>query len=53
MFLVGNYNRAAIKVTSISEKEYARLRKESQLQTIPVTKVKESTLTVTLLNTRS
>lgn len=52
-FLVGNYNRAAIKVTFISEKKYAWLRKESQLQTMPVTKIKENTLTVTLLNTRS
>lgn len=37
----------------MAEKEYPRLRKESQLQTIPVTQIKEDTLIVTLLNTCS
>ena len=39
-FFVGNYNRAAIKVNLMAEKEYARLWKENRLQTIPVTKIK-------------
>lgn len=32
----------------MAEKEYARLGKESQLQTIPVTQIKEDTFIVTL-----
>ena len=39
-FFVGNYNRAAIKVNLMAEKEYARLWKENRLQSIPVTKIK-------------
>ena len=53
MSFVGNYNRAAIKVKLMVEKEYACLWKESQLQTSLVTKVEENTLTVTLLSKRS
>lgn len=53
MFFVGNYNRAAIKVNLMVEKEYAFLWKESQLQTALVTKIEENTLTVTLLSKRS
>lgn len=37
----------------MTEKEYARLQKESQLQALPVTQIKENKLTVPLLNTRS
>lgn len=35
----------------MSQNEYAQLQKESQLDTLPVTQIKENSLTVTLLNT--
>ena len=41
MFLPGNYNRAEIRVNLMTEKEYARLRKESQFQNMTVTQIKE------------
>ena len=51
-FLIEDYNRASIKVNALAEKECPRLKKESQIETLPATQIKEDTLTVTLLSTR-
>ena len=52
MFLIGYYNLAAIKVNTFTEKQYLRLRIESQIKTLPATQNKEDTLTKILLNTQ-
>ena len=53
MFLIGDCNRAAIKGNALAGKEYPRLRKENQIETLPATQTKEGTLSMTLLNKRS
>lgn len=50
MFLIGGCNCAAIKVNALAGKEYPRLRKENQIETLPATQTKEDTLSMTLLN---
>ena len=42
-FLVKKYNRAELKINLMSEKENVPLRKESQLQALTVTQIKENT----------
>ena len=53
MFLIGDCNRAAIKVNALAGKEYPRLRKENQIETLLATQTKEGTLSMALLNKRS
>ena len=53
MFLIGNYNKTAIKENSSAKQEYQRLRRESKFTTLPFVSVSEMTLNITLLNTRS
>ena len=53
MFLIGNYNKTAIKENSSAKQEYQRLRRENKFTTLPFVSVSEMTLNITLLNTRS
>ena len=53
MFLIGNYNKTAIKENSSTKQEYQRLRPENKSSTLPLVSVSEMTLNITLLNTQS
>ena len=53
MFLIGNYNKTAIKENSSTKQEYQRLRRENKSSILPFASVSEMTLNITLLNTQS
>lgn len=53
MYLIGNYNRSAIKENRSAKDEYERLRNESIFCALPSLKLCSTSFTVTLLNTRS
>ena len=53
MFLIGNYNKTAIKENSSTKQKYQRLRRENKSSILPFVSVSEMTLNITLLNTQS
>ena len=53
MYLIGSYNKAALKVNESAKKEYERLRSEGLFKSQSHLAVTETSITVTLLNTRS
>ena len=53
MYLIGNYNRNAIKVNKSAKKEYERLYSACLLSPLSFPKASNDTLTIALLNTRS
>ena len=53
LYLVGKYKKEAIKVNLAAKKEYERLRRESLFNMQPQYEVTESSITLSLLKTRS
>ena len=53
MYLIGSYNKAALKVNESAKKEYERLRSEGLFKSQSHLAVTETSITITLLNTRS
>ena len=53
MYLIGKYNRNAIKVNQNAKQEYERLHNESMLTPLLLPQVTSDSLTITLLNIRS
>ena len=53
MYLIGSYNKAALKVNESAKKEYERLRSESLFKSLSHLAVTETWNTITLLNTCS
>ena len=53
LYLIGKYNKAALKVNESAKREYERLRTESCFKSQTQNRVTESTITISLLNTRS
>ena len=53
MYLIGSYNKAALKVNESAKKEYERLRSEGLFKSQPHLVVTETSITITLLNTCS
>ena len=53
LYLIGKYNKVALKVNVSARKEYERLRTESRFKSQPQMGVTESSITTSLLNTRS
>ena len=51
--LTGKYSSSAIRINSSAKKEYDRLQTESILRTFPLSKVTDSSLTISLLNIHS
>ena len=52
MYLIGSYNKAALKVNESAKKEYERLRSEGLFKSQSHVAVTETSITITLLNTR-
>ena len=53
MYLIGSYNKAALKVNESAKKEYERLRSEGLFTSQPHFAVTETLIAITLLNTHS
>ena len=53
MYLIGSYNKAALKVNESAKKEYERLRSEGLFKSQSHLAVTETSITITLLNTGS
>ena len=53
MYLIGSYNKATLKVNESAKKEYERLRSEGLFKSQSHLAVTETSITITLLNTRS
>ena len=53
LYLMGKYNKAALKVNESAKREYERLRTESCFKSQTQNRVTESVITISLLNTRS
>ena len=53
MYLIGSYNKAALKVNESAKKEYGRLRSEGLFKSQSHLAVTQTSITITLLNTRS
>ena len=53
MYLIGSYNKAALKVNESAKKEYERLRSEGLFKSQSHLAVTETSITIILLNTRS
>ena len=53
MYLIGSYNKAALKVNESAKKEYEILRSEGLLKSQSHLAVIQTSITITLLNTRS
>ena len=51
MYLIGSYNKAALKVNKSAKKEYERLRSERLFKSQSHLTVTEISITITLLNT--
>ena len=51
MYLIGSYNKAALKVNKSAKKEYERLRSERLFNSQSHLTVTEISITITLLNT--
>ena len=51
MYLIGSYNKAALKVNKSAKKEYERLRSERLFKSLSHLTVTEISITITLLNT--
>ena len=52
MYLIGSYNKAALKVNESAKKGYERLRSEDLFKSQSYLAVTETSITITLLNTR-
>ena len=52
-YLIGSYNKAALKVSELAKKEYERLRIEGLFKSQSHLSVTETSIKITLLNTRS
>ena len=53
LYLIGKYNKAALKVNESAERQYERLKAESCFKSQTQNRVTESTITTSLLNTCS
>ena len=53
LYLIGKYNKAALKVNQAAKRGYERLRTKSWLKSQTQNIVTESAVTISLLNTRS
>ena len=53
MYLIGSYNKAALKINKSAKKEYERLRSEGLFKPQSHLAVTETSITINLLNTRS
>ena len=53
MHLIGSYKKSALKVNESAKKEYEKLRSEGLFKSQSHLAVTETSITVTLLNTRS
>ena len=53
MYLIGSYNKAALNVNESAKKGYERLRSEGLFKSQSHLAVTETSITITLLNTRS
>ena len=53
LYLIGKYNKAALKVNESAKGGYGRLRTESFFKSQTQNRVIESAITISLLNTRS
>ena len=53
MYLIGSYNKASLKVNESAKKRYERLRSEGLFKSQSHLAVTETSITITLLNTRS
>ena len=51
MYLIGSYNKAALKVNKSAKKEYERLRSERLFKSLSHLTVTEISIAITLLNT--
>ena len=53
LYLIGKYNKAALKVNESTKREYERLRTEICFESQTQNRVTKSAITISLLNTRS
>ena len=53
MYLIGSYNKTTLKVNESAKKQYEKLRSEGLFKSQSHHSVTETSITVTLLNTRS